>query len=149
MDEVSRAQDLIGNTVYDQAGSRIGRVDNVYVDDSTQQPEWVTVRSGFFGMQESFVPLAGATSQPGGLRVAVPKDKVKAAPHVETDRGHLSDEQGHDLYTHYGLRHATPGAPPEDGPAQIRPAQAIRKPHPAEDEDLREELIGRSRDDEA
>src|SRR3712207_2351777 len=42
-------------------GERIGKVVNVYVDDATGQPEWLAVKTGWFGSSVSFVPLAGAT----------------------------------------------------------------------------------------
>lgn len=129
MDEVSRAQDLIGSNVYDEVGSRIGRVDNVFVDDATHQPEWVTVRTGFFGTRESFVPLAGASTRPDGLTVTVSKDKVKTAPRIEIEDGHLSTGNGHDLYSHYGLRHAMPD---DESPDQVEnaPEQQITAEQP-------------------
>ncbi|GAB3283281.1 PRC-barrel domain-containing protein [Parasphingorhabdus pacifica] len=145
MDDVSRAQDLIGSTVYDQAGSRIGRVDNVYLDDATNQPEWVTVRIGFFGTKESFVPLAGASTRSDGLTVTVPKDKVKTAPRIETEQGHLSTESGHDLYTHYGLRHVAPGEQTARG-RTTAPEQRAEPPVRHEGgQNLRDELVGRHR----
>lgn len=149
MDEVSRAQDLIGSTVYDREGNRIGRVDNVYVDDDTQQPEWVTVRSGFFGTRESFVPLAGASTRPDGLNVSVPKDRVKAAPRVEIEQGHLSNREGLDLYVHYGLRQPEPagdaGADRADTTREQQREVAHERQEPVEDAELRDEPIGRHR----
>ena len=47
--------------VYDSDGAKIGAARQVYVDDETGEPEWVTVRTGLFGLNESFVPLADAT----------------------------------------------------------------------------------------
>ena len=114
--DVERAQDLIGNAVYDSGGAKIGRVGNVYVHDTTHQPEWVTVRSGFLGMRETFVPLAGASSRDDGINVEVTKDLVRGAPRVEAEHGHLSDEEGRDLLDHYGLGAVdgeTPTAVPE------------------------------------
>lgn len=104
MENVNRAQDLIGNEIYDQDGQRIGRVGNVYVDDSTHQPEWVTVRTGVLGTRESFVPLQGASTEENRINVDVPREKVRQAPKIDVEQGHLSDTEGADLYTHYGLR---------------------------------------------
>ncbi|HEY8372100.1 MAG TPA: PRC-barrel domain-containing protein, partial [Pseudonocardiaceae bacterium] len=47
---------LFGDEVYDANGEKIGKVGQVYLDDETGQPAWVTVRTGLFGMKESFVP---------------------------------------------------------------------------------------------
>ena len=53
-DTISR---VIGQDVYDESGEKIGSAAEVYLDDETGQPEWVTVRTGLFGTKESFVPI--------------------------------------------------------------------------------------------
>jgi sporulation protein YlmC with PRC-barrel domain len=80
---------LVGSTAFDRAGEKIGTVGQVYVDDDTGQPTWVTVQTGLFGTGESFVPVEGAAL--GGDRVTVAYDKatVKDAPHIRED-SHLS-----------------------------------------------------------
>ncbi|GAA4885228.1 PRC-barrel domain-containing protein [Saccharopolyspora cebuensis] len=103
MKDVERAQDLIGTPVFDRDGDRIGRVGNVYVDDVTQQPEWVTVRMGLLGIRETFVPLNGAAASEDRLDVGVSKARVKSAPRVDAEHGHLSDREGTSLFAHYGL----------------------------------------------
>jgi len=91
---------LMGSTVRDSAGDKIGKVGQVYLDDTTGQPEWVTVRTGLFGTRESFVPLAAARVEGDELVVDVPKDRVTAAPKIDED-GHLSEEQEAELYSYY------------------------------------------------
>ncbi|MCI2423145.1 PRC-barrel domain-containing protein [Saccharopolyspora sp. K220] len=112
--DVERAQDLIGTPVFDRNGNRIGRVGNVYVDDTTHQPEWVTVRIGVLGVRETFVPLTGAATAENRLDLDVSKDRVKNAPRIEAEHGHLSDEEGRDLYHYYGLDQG--GRPTETEP---------------------------------
>src|SRR6478672_6046040 len=51
---------LTGATAYDRDGDKLGRIGQVYFDDNTDQPKWITVNTGLFGMGESFVPLQGA-----------------------------------------------------------------------------------------
>ena len=112
---------LMGSTVRDNAGEKIGKVGQVYLDDTTGQPEWVTVRTGLFGTKESFVPLAAARVEGDELVVDISKDRVHDAPRIDED-GHLSEEQETELYTYYGVsqgpfgRQTTPtagGAPDE------------------------------------
>ena len=91
---------LMGSTVRDSAGDKIGKVGQVYLDDTTGQPEWVTVRTGLFGTRESFVPLAAARVEGDELVVDVSKDRVTAAPKIDED-GHLSEEQEAELYGYY------------------------------------------------
>jgi sporulation protein YlmC with PRC-barrel domain len=93
---------LMGSTVRDSAGEKIGKVGQVYLDDTTGQPEWVTVRTGLFGTKESFVPLAAARVEGDELVVDIPKSKVHEAPRIDED-GHLSEEQETELYSYYGV----------------------------------------------
>jgi uncharacterized protein (TIGR02271 family) len=96
------ANTLSGATVRGSSGDKIGTVNQVYVDDQTGQPEWVTVRTGLFGTKESFVPLAAARFDGADLVVDATKDKVSGAPRVDED-GHLSEAQEDEIYRYYGI----------------------------------------------
>jgi uncharacterized protein (TIGR02271 family) len=98
-DTISR---VIGQDVYDESGEKIGSAAEVYLDDETGQPEWVTVRTGLFGTKESFVPIRNADLTNDGVRVPVSKSQVKDAPKIDTD-GHLSPQEEQELYRYYGL----------------------------------------------
>jgi uncharacterized protein (TIGR02271 family) len=98
-DTISR---VIGQDVYDESGDKIGSAAEVYLDDETGQPEWVTVRTGMFGTKESFVPIRNADLTDDGVRVPVSKDQVKDAPKIDTD-GHLSPQEEEELYRYYGM----------------------------------------------
>jgi len=98
-DTISR---VIGQDVYDESGDKIGSASEVYLDDETGQPEWVTVRTGMFGTKESFVPIRDADLTDDGVRVPVSKTQVKDAPKIDTD-GHLSPEEEQELYRYYGM----------------------------------------------
>jgi sporulation protein YlmC with PRC-barrel domain len=102
MIDQSSVPSLMGSTVRDGKGDKIGKVGQVYLDDATGQPEWVTVRTGLFGTHESFVPLAAARVEGDELVVDVPKEKVTDAPRIDED-GHLSEEQETELYSYYGV----------------------------------------------
>ncbi|MGW7069213.1 DUF2382 domain-containing protein [Streptomyces sp. NPDC054855] len=108
------ADGLAGLTAYDRTGEKIGSVEQVYLDDRTGRPEWVTVKTGLFGMKQSFVPLAGARRQQDELHVTATKEAVKEAPRVDADQ-HLEPGQEEDLYTHYGL--TRPTGTPRSAPA--------------------------------
>ena len=91
---------LIGSTAVDAGGERIGKIGQVYLDDVTGQPEWVTVKTGLLGMRESFAPLYGARADNGDLRLAVTKQQVKDAPSIDDD-GSLAESEIEALYQHY------------------------------------------------
>src|SRR5919205_322865 len=83
-------------------GGKIGGVGQVYADDDTGQPNWVTVKTGLFGTRESFVPLEGARVDGDDIVVPYTKDQVKDAPGVDPD-GHLDPAEEDRLYQHYSL----------------------------------------------
>ena len=91
---------LIGLTATDADGGKIGNVGQVYLDDSSGEPAWVTVSTGMFGTRESFAPLYGSSVRGDQLVLAVSKQLVKDAPSVEDD-GHVSEDEGAALYQHY------------------------------------------------
>jgi uncharacterized protein (TIGR02271 family) len=103
MFDENQIQSVMGSDVYGSDGDKIGRAGQVYVDDQTGRPEWVTVNTGLFGMNESFVPLGSADLGEGRVTVPFTKDVVKDAPNVSPDDGHLSPDEEQRLYEHYGV----------------------------------------------
>jgi uncharacterized protein (TIGR02271 family) len=93
---------VIGADVYDADGSKIGTASEVFLDDQSGNPEWVTVKTGLFGTKETFVPIREADLTSDGLRVPVSKEQVKNAPKIDTD-GHLSPQEEEELYRYYGV----------------------------------------------
>jgi uncharacterized protein (TIGR02271 family) len=93
---------VIGADVIDADGNKIGTASEVFLDDQSGNPEWVTVKTGLFGTKESFVPIRDADLTGDGLRVPVSKEAVKDAPKIDTD-GHLSPEEEQELYRYYGM----------------------------------------------
>lgn len=101
-------------------GDRLGQVGQVYLDDETGAPAWVTVRTGWFGGSESLVPLVGAQVEGDTIRVAHTKQEIKDAPTVDADT-HLDEDGQHRLFRHYGLvlqdGSAATGSPGAQAPA--------------------------------
>ena len=93
-------RNLQGATAYCSDGNKIGRVGEVYLDDQSGQPEWVTVNTGLFGTKTSFAPLDGASLDGDRLNLNYPKDVVTGAPKVDED-GHLSEQEEAELYRYY------------------------------------------------
>jgi uncharacterized protein (TIGR02271 family) len=90
-----------GNVV-GRTGEKIGEIGIIYLDDITGEPEWVTVRTGLFGISESLVPLSGARIAGNDIQVDYDKEIVKNAPRIDPD-GKLTLEDEQQLYAHYGL----------------------------------------------
>ena len=102
MTNLDELQAWNGRNLIDRDGDKIGSIGDVYLDDETGRPEWLTVRTGLFGTRESFVPTAEARAEGDTVRVPYEKSQVKDAPNVDAD-GALSKEEEARLYRHYGL----------------------------------------------
>ncbi len=105
----SQAQNLIGQQLRTREGDKIGKIGQIYIDDYHGQPEWVTVNTGLFGTNESFVPLAEATLSGEDLVVPYTKDLIKDAPNIG-DAGHLTEAEEQTLYQHYNIAYTTEGS---------------------------------------
>jgi len=102
MADYNRIEDLANATAYDVDGDKIGSVKDVYVNDNTGQPDFVSVGHGLFGAGDSIVPLRGHNLRDGELHLAFPKDRIKDAPDLD-ENGHLTNEDQQAFYRHYGL----------------------------------------------
>jgi uncharacterized protein (TIGR02271 family) len=91
-----RGQDMVDND-----GDKIGKIEEIYLDQETNEPEWAVVTTGLFGTKQTFVPIGGASATGDAVRVPFEKSQVKDAPHVDPD-GSLSPEEERQLYQHYG-----------------------------------------------
>ncbi|WP_432488118.1 DUF2382 domain-containing protein [Kineococcus sp. SYSU DK018] len=103
---MNSVEELYGATVTGTDGDKIGKVDEVYLDNATNQPEWVSVKTGLFGSNVSLIPLSQATMSGDTVTVPFAKAMVKDAPHH--DPGHeLSEQDENDLYAYYGMSGTT------------------------------------------
>ena len=100
MTAIQNPQDLVGRTVVDSSGDKIGKVGQVYINDQSGQPEWLTVSTGMFGSKESFVPLYGSDTSGEQIIAGVSKDVVKDAPNIDPD-GHTDEGEQQALYDYY------------------------------------------------
>jgi sporulation protein YlmC with PRC-barrel domain len=104
-------RNLIGRRAFDRNGTKLGTVDEVYLDDATGVPEWAAIRTGLFS-RDAFVPLAPSELVEGTLHVPFDRSLIKDAPDFGVGR-HLSPEQELQLYHHYGLDIGASGPMPD------------------------------------
>lgn len=88
--------------VIDQDGDKVGSVGQIYLDDQTNRPTWVTVKTGLFGTKETFVPLDQATRDGDDIRVPYTKEFIKDAPNMDAEH-HISEAEEDELYRYYNL----------------------------------------------
>lgn len=96
----SNVNDIIGAEVVDPDNDKVGKVGQVYLDSDSNEPTWVSVKTGLFGMSETLVPIDDASWTGGVLRVNVDKGQIKDAPRVDADQ-ELSPEEQDRLYEYY------------------------------------------------
>lgn len=96
-------RDWRNHNVIDPDGHKIGQLESVYVDTSTDEPMFASVKVGMLGRHRlTFVPLDRATVAPDAVRVAYTKGQVKDAPSIDTD-GELPAADEPTLFQHYGI----------------------------------------------
>lgn len=124
MTDENSIESLFEATVYDPDGTKIGGVSQVYTDDQTMEPTWVSVNTGLFGTKETLIPLADARISGDEIHVPYTKDFIKDVPQVDAD-SHLDADDERRLTEHY---HAERYGVPE--PEDAEPAAAADPVNP-------------------
>ena len=89
--------------VLDPDGHKIGVLESVYVDTSTDEPAMATVQVGLPTRHRLvFVPLDGVIVGPGYVRVNYTKSLVKDCPAIGVDAV-LPAAEEEAIFQHYGL----------------------------------------------
>ena len=101
---MDRLQESRGVPVYDSSGEKIGKVEEIFYDDQTNEPEWIGLGTGFFGTKRVLVPVEGASLSDDGYTVPYDKEQVKGSPDIDSDE--ISQETEAELYSYYGLSYS-------------------------------------------
>ena len=75
-----------GYEVYDRYDEKIGKVDDLFVDEN-DQPEYVGVKMGFLGTKSTLIPMEAVRvdEEHKHIEVSVEKDRVKEGPAFDDD----------------------------------------------------------------
>ena len=95
-----------GYEVYDHSGQKIGKVDDLFVDEN-DQPEYIGVKMGFLGTRSTLIPMDLVTvdDSAGRLVVSSDNDTVKNGPTFDDDR-EITPEFESEVHSYYGLQRA-------------------------------------------
>jgi hypothetical protein len=120
--------DWRGRTVLDRKGETIGKLGDLYLDESTDRAAYAGVRTGLFGRHESIVPLDRMVERDDGdLTVPYDSELVRDAPAIDPDAA-LDDAEQQRLARHYGTAPET--IRPEEeivtGTTEMQPAERVR-----------------------
>ena len=92
----------VGFRVDDMNGSRVARVEGIYVDAESFEPVWVIVKVGRFG-KVTALPYAECADGPGRIWIAHGRKVVRSAPAIQPGKG-LTREQELELCDHFLIR---------------------------------------------
>lgn len=107
---------VLNQPLQDVDGRKVGNVKNVFQDDATGRPEWLSVQTGMMGSKETFVPVSGAEVVGDHVESPYEKDFIKHAPDVDVDAGgHISASEERRLYDYYSIE---PGRRQQQEPAR-------------------------------
>jgi sporulation protein YlmC with PRC-barrel domain len=92
-----------GYTVYDNQGSKIGKVDDLFVDEKDHE-EYIGVKLGFLGRKSTLIPteIVRVNENDRTIEVAESKDRVKDAPSFDDDED-VTAEYEERIRSHFGL----------------------------------------------
>ena len=98
-----------GYTVYDRDGEKIGKVDDLFVDEN-DQPEYIGVKMGFLGTRSTLIPMEVATTDEtnSAINVSADKETVKDGPSFDDDRD-ITPEYEREVLGYYGVDSASTG----------------------------------------
>jgi uncharacterized protein (TIGR02271 family) len=94
-----------GYEVFDQVGEKIGKVDDLFVDES-EQPEYIGVKMGFLGTRSTLIPWEAVSStddEGRAITVATDKATAKDGPVFDDDK-EITPEFENEVYSYYGLQ---------------------------------------------
>ena len=97
-------------TVYDNHGSKIGKVDDLFVDEKDNE-EYIGVKMGFFGRKSTLIPTEIVRVNEGdrSIEVSESKDHVKNAPSFDDDED-VTSEYEERIRRHFGLESLQSGS---------------------------------------
>jgi sporulation protein YlmC with PRC-barrel domain len=96
--------------VFDNRSNKVGTVEAVWLDDATNRPEFLGVKTGWILGKIHVVPITGATIDEATRRVNLQWDeqRVKDAPSFDVDE-RITPEQEQRIYSHFGVSPSLPG----------------------------------------
>jgi uncharacterized protein (TIGR02271 family) len=97
-----------GYEVYDQHYEKIGKVDDLFVDES-DQPEYIGVKMGFLGTSSTLIPwgvVSNVNDEGRSIETSVDKDTAKNGPAFNDDR-EITPDFENQVYSYYGLQSAS------------------------------------------
>ena len=89
--------------IFSSDGEKVGSVKDIYYDDTSGEPEWIGVGTGFLGMKERLVPVEKLSNEGDHLRVPFTKEKIAKEPDFHTEGDIIPERDELMLCSYFGL----------------------------------------------
>jgi hypothetical protein len=125
-------------TVYDQHYEKVGKVDDIFVDEN-DEPEYIGVKTGFLGTKSTLIPieLVRVNDRRKLVEIAADEETIKKAPTFDND-GDITPEYENQVHGYFGL----------ERPAQMQGSSGYGGYYDSPTDASREEELRRSVDTE-
>jgi PRC-barrel domain len=125
-------------TVYDQHYEKVGKVDDLFVDEN-DEPEYIGVKTGFLGMKSTLIPieLIRVNDRRKLVEVAADEETIKHAPTFDDD-GDITPDYEDRVHGYFGL----------ERPAHMQSSSGYGGYYDSPTDPAREEELRRSVDTE-
>ena len=126
--DLQEALGWAGYRVDDVYGTRVGTVEDIYVDHDTDIPCWILVKMGRFSEAHALLPVRDAVVGTGHVWIPYEKDLIRRAPQVAAGMP-LAQETERELCVHYGVM-SSRGAEISEVPGSELTAASVHGPPP-------------------
>jgi PRC-barrel domain len=105
---ISDPQTALGRSVIGPDGEKIGKVEEIYLDTDSQQPQWMSVTTGFFGSHRSLARFPTPSTSATILGFLMARSRSKRLPTTIQIANSLKKRRR--TSTGYGMSTEAPGA---------------------------------------
>ncbi len=127
------ADDYRDATVYDSQGDKVGKVEDLFIDEETGRPEWVQIDTGVLA-PHALVPAEKLSRSEDGWVAPYTTDHITSAPRVDAKADTISQTDERKLYEHYDVQYGSEGSgtllPEGEVSSEVTPEGASQRTSP-------------------
>jgi len=117
---VDEVRGWIGDRLDEIGGAGVGKIEGIYLDADSGEPQWLLAKMGRFG-RHALVPTRDAVGGVGEVWVPYDREMLKGAPRIEPGE-ELDLARETELSAHYEINRAAQLADRDQAGVTARPA---------------------------
>ncbi|CAN5763525.1 hypothetical protein BH20ACT1_BH20ACT1_02630 [soil metagenome] len=83
----NEVQPMIGADLIDAEGGKVGKIEDIYLDNESQEPEWALVHAGLLGRKLNYVPPRDASVADNSIQGCLPRVPDQGCAEHRSRRG--------------------------------------------------------------